>query len=88
MATKELIDIIKRANELSPEEQMELIAHLAEQARRTLQTIPESRQWRELYGAAPYPLLGSDAQEWVSRTRREADSSRERPWKTSPPSCW
>jgi hypothetical protein len=31
-----------------------------------------------LKGMAPYPLLGEDAQEWVSRTRREADKHRER----------
>ncbi|WP_196521730.1 hypothetical protein [Nostoc sp. WHI] len=29
-------------------------------------------------GMASYPLLGEDAQEWVSRTRREGDEHRER----------
>lgn len=29
------------------------------------------RLWRELRGAAAYPLLGEDAQQWVSRTRQE-----------------
>jgi hypothetical protein len=29
------------------------------------------RRWLELRGAAAYPLLGEDAQQWVSRTRQE-----------------
>jgi hypothetical protein len=28
--------------------------------------------WLDIAGIAPYPLLGEDAQEWVSRTRQEA----------------
>jgi hypothetical protein len=34
------------------------------------------RQCREIRGAAPYPLLGEDAQTWVPRTRREGDEDR------------
>ena len=36
------------------------------------------RQWRELRGALPCPACGEDAQQWVSRSRREADEKRER----------
>ena len=31
------------------------------------------RQWAEIAGAATYPLVGEDAQDWVSRTRLEGD---------------
>ncbi len=37
-----------------------------------------------LGGMAPDLLDGEDAQEWVSRTRREADEHRERQWKRGP----
>ncbi|MEJ6486342.1 hypothetical protein N0Y54_34645 [Nostoc punctiforme UO1] len=36
------------------------------------------RKWSDLKGKALYPLLGEDAAEWVSRTRREGDEHRER----------
>ena len=36
------------------------------------------RQWRELRGALPCPACGEDAQQWVSRSRREADENRGR----------
>jgi hypothetical protein len=35
------------------------------------------RSWSEIRGAAPYPLTGEDAQEWVSRSRQEDDAHRE-----------
>lgn len=37
-----------------------------------------------LGGIAPGLLGGEDAQEWVSRSRREADEHRERQWKREP----
>ena len=41
-------------------------------------------QWSDIRGTIPYPLCGEDAQEWVSRTRREADEHREKQWRPSP----
>ena len=76
MASQELDEIIRRADMLSPEEQLHLIAHLAERAREAYQAGRPRRRWSEIYGAAAYPMVGEDAQEWVSRTRREADVSR------------
>ena len=35
-------------------------------------TPKRRRKWREIQGKATYPLVGEDAQEWVSRTRQEA----------------
>jgi len=50
-------------------------------ARSILQEIdaeqPPRRKWSEIRGIVPHPYLGEDAQEWVSRTRREADEIRE-----------
>jgi len=40
--------------------------------------------WMSLRGIAPNLLAGEEAQAWVSRTRREADESRERQWRHEP----
>jgi len=42
------------------------------------------RFWRELRGAVAYPMFGEDAQQWVSRTRRESDEQREKQWRCTP----
>ncbi len=44
----------------------------------------ERHDWMSVRGIAPNLLGGEDAQEWVSRTRREADESREKQWKRNP----
>lgn len=74
MASNELLEIIQRADQLSPSEQLQLISHLVERTKQT--HAPTQRtKWRDVRGAAP-PLLGKDAQEWVSSTRRESDEHR------------
>jgi hypothetical protein len=40
------------------------------------------RSWREIRGSAPYPLCDTDAQDWVSRSRRESDEHREQQWRS------
>lgn len=84
MASAELDEIIKRVETLPPDEQLYLISYLAEKARQAYQALPMRPQWRDLQGAAPYPLLGEDAQEWVSRTRRESDQERAQ-WREGTP---
>ncbi|OQY55303.1 MAG: hypothetical protein B6247_08300 [Candidatus Parabeggiatoa sp. nov. 2] len=54
---------------------MDLLIHLAERVRHSQKP---ARSFRDIRGAAPYPLMGEDAQQWVSRTRRESDEHRER----------
>ena len=78
MASQTLSELIQRAEALTPEEQTRLVAHLLEKARPADQAPVPRRSWREIRGAAPYPLLGEDAQAWVSRTRREDEENRER----------
>ena len=77
MASKELTDIIKQAEALAPQELLQLISYLADRARLVYSISAEGRQWREIAGAAPYPLLGEDAQGAVSRTRSDSDLNRE-----------
>jgi hypothetical protein len=70
----ELDELIKRAANLSDEERLRLIDHL----RRNVPTVRAGRRWREIRGSAPFPLLGEDAQTWVSRNRHEEDEHRRR----------
>ena len=71
----ELAEMLRQAEKLAPEELLYVIARLAERAQESYR-VSRHRQWHEICGAAPYPLLGEDAQDWVSRTRREGDASR------------
>jgi hypothetical protein len=44
----------------------------------------QRHDWMSIRGVAPNLLGGEDAQEWVSRTRREADEHREKQWRREP----
>jgi hypothetical protein len=76
MKATALPQVIAQADVLTPEDQLRLIAHLAEKLRCAQNAGAKPRRWREIAGAAPHPLLGEDAQAWVSRSRRESDETR------------
>lgn len=76
MASREVDEIIKRAEMLEPDERLYLIARLAEGVEQGDEEERPRRRWSEIYGAASHPLVGEDAQDWVSRVRRKADESR------------
>jgi len=69
--------ILSEIEQLTPEEQLTVMGHLVERVKKHITQAQPKRKWSDLKGMAPYPLLGEDAQEWVSRTRREADEHRE-----------
>jgi hypothetical protein len=73
MAANLLDELIKQSEKLSPDEQLQLITRLADRARNNYPTSKPRRQWKEICGVAPYPLVGKDAQDWVSCSRRESD---------------
>ena len=81
MTMSALNELIQKADTLTPDEQLRLIAHLAERVRATRSVSKPRRKWREIRGIAPYPLVGEDAQVWVSRSRREGTEHRERQWR-------
>ncbi|HXG11504.1 MAG TPA: hypothetical protein VNK04_17245 [Gemmataceae bacterium] len=72
------------AAQLSPEDRR----RLAEKILRDLaaEAAPgkprPGRSWSEIRGIVAYPMFGEDAQQWVSRTRREADEHREKQWRS------
>ncbi|MBW4561522.1 MAG: hypothetical protein KME32_10280 [Mojavia pulchra JT2-VF2] len=70
--------ILNEIEQLTPEEQLTVMGHLVERVKKHITQTQPKRKWSDLKGMASYPLLGEDAQEWVSRTRRFADEHRER----------
>lgn len=75
MSTELLTELKRQSETLSSREQLDLIMYLAHKVDHALKP---ARSFREIRGALPYPAFGEDAQEWVSRTRREGDERRER----------
>jgi hypothetical protein len=80
METQALKEIKKKTEILTVEENLELIAHIVGKIRKIRAESVKRRKWSEIYGIAPYPLVGEDAQTWVTRTRHEANTNREKKW--------
>ena len=74
MSTSVLQDLMRQVDELSTDEQLRLLVYLGDKIHKE---CPEDGNWLDLCGLAPYPLVGEDAQEWVTRTRRESTEHRE-----------
>ncbi|MEH1953802.1 MAG: hypothetical protein V7K64_02840 [Nostoc sp.] len=60
--------ILSEIEQLTPEEQLTVMGHLLERMKKHIIQAQPKRKWSDLKGMASYPLLGEDAQEWVSRT--------------------
>ena len=79
MASDIIHNILKQIEILTVDQQSCLAAQLAERVRERATSSSRRRKWREIRGLArPSLLAGEDAQQWVSRTRRESDEGRER----------
>ena len=74
MVSPILQELMQRADTLQADEKLILIAHLATFARSQTGTPTLRRAWQEIAGAAPHPLLGMDAQQWVTQSRREEEA--------------
>ena len=72
-----LDNVLKQIEQLTAEERLELIQKVAEGLKAKPKPISAKPKWADLRGMAPYSLMGEDAQQWVSRTRRESDDHRE-----------
>jgi len=83
MSTLVYDELVKQVDTLQVEEQLRLAAYLLERARQMVTSERPRRKWCELRGLATYPMLGEDAQAWVSRTRRESDERRQAQWNIS-----
>jgi hypothetical protein len=69
-----LQQVLQEIEQLTIAEQLEVISYATEQLKQqtVAQTKPK-RKWLDLAGTAPYPMMGEDAQAWVTRTRRETE---------------
>ena len=78
MSAALLDSLLEQSKQLPLPDQLTLAARLIERARQDV-TEAASRErpsWASIEGLFPYPLVGEDAQEWVTRTRRESDEHR------------
>lgn len=74
-----LQQVLQEIEQLTPEEQLEVISYATEQLKqRTVAQTNSKRSWRELRAIAPNVLNGQDAQEWVNQLRNEWDEREQR----------
>ena len=73
----QLEEVLLSIDRLSTPEQLEIISHITNRLKQRELQQPK-RKWLDLAGTATYPLLGEDAQVWVSRSRREDREQRDR----------
>lgn len=80
MGTQIIDEIITKAELLTTDEQLQVIATLAEKVRKTKSSsgIKPRRKWSDLIGLLSYPAYEEDAQAYISRTRQEADKCRKK----------
>lgn len=70
-------ELIQEAEQLAPDEQLQLVARLVGRIRQQYPTAKPRPWWSDIRGSAPYPLTGEDAQAGISRTRQEGDNHRD-----------
>jgi len=76
-------EVIRQAEGLSASEKREVAMALLAQTQEIGTQMPR-RKWMEIRSIAPYPLMGRDAQEWVSQSREASDRDREQQWRPAP----
>lgn len=84
MSTQALDQLKEQANGLTADDKLRLASYLVDQARTTLSSVKPTRSWQDLRGLYTYPMMGEDAQAWVSRGRQEGDAARAEQWQTRP----
>lgn len=69
-----LQQILNELDQLTPEEQWQVIGHLMSQLQhRAVVTAKPTKSWQEVEGDAPNLLGGVDAQEYINSLRDEWD---------------
>lgn len=78
MSAALLDTLLEQSKQLTLPDQLTLAARLIERARQDVTEVAptERPSWASIEGLFPHPLAGEDAQEWVTRTRRESDEHR------------
>jgi hypothetical protein len=75
----QLQQVLNDVDRLPLTDRIQVMTHVIESIKEYIPTEPvkSTRKWSDLKGMATTPLVGEDAQEWVSRSRREGDEHRE-----------
>jgi hypothetical protein len=75
----QLQQVLNDVDCLSLTDRIQVMTHVIESIKEYIPTEPvkSTRKWSDIKGMATTPLMGEDAQEWVSRSRREGDEHRE-----------
>jgi hypothetical protein len=87
-----LQQVLEGIDQLTSDEQLTVISHTTEHLKQQTgplrsELIPKSltpksltlkSKWLDIAGTAAYPLVGEDAQEWVTRNRQEGQEYRDR----------
>lgn len=73
-----LQQVLTEIDRLSPTEQIEVLSHTIDRVKQhqPLESTKSTPTWSDMTGIATFPLMGEDAQSWVSRTRQEGDEHR------------
>lgn len=74
-----LQDMMIESVNLSADEKLRLATFLIEQARATPNQETIEVNWTDIMGTMPYPMVGEDAQVWVSKMRDQWEE-REDQW--------
>ncbi len=75
----QLQQVLSDIDRLSPTDRIQVMTHVIESIKEyvPIEPVRPQRKWSDLRGMVMAPLMGEDAQDWVSRTRREGDEHRE-----------
>ena len=77
MALKNIDQLIRRADKLTPSERLLLASRLIQGVRQDMPTRKKvRRKWSDAAGLLPYPALGMDAQLYISRSRSDDSGHR------------
>ena len=85
MAARSIENVLKQAARLTPAERLIVATRLIDGVRHEMPARADKPlNWRDLLGMLPYPAYGEDAQAYISRTRHEDSSARDRQLKHLP----
>ncbi len=76
----QLQQVLSDIDRLSPTDRIQVMTHVIESIKEyvpTTKPVKLQRKWSDLKGMVTAPLMGEDAQDWISRGRREGDEHRE-----------
>lgn len=79
MDARTVDELYEIARQLPVKDRLELVERIAHDLSTTVAPPEERYSWLDIAGIAPDLLAGEDAQEWVSRSRRDADRRTEDP---------